>query len=86
MVGWCGIVDFAAVVDKKGHAGKVRVSDSGGFAAPVVPGSYAAPACSEVSVSPSAMVFVVVPVVVRWGGVCLLLGGGVWGCFVVMGG
>ena len=50
-----------------------------------MPGSYAALACGGVSGSPGAMVFVVVPVIVR-GMVCvLLLGGGFWGCFVVMG-
>lgn len=52
MVGWCGIVDFAAVVDKKGHAGKVRVIGTGGFATSVVSGSYAAPACGGVSGNP----------------------------------
>lgn len=82
----CGIVGFAAVVGKSDMPVKVRVSGTGVFAASVVPGSCATPACGGVSDSPRAMVFVVVPVVVR-GMVCiLLLGGGFGGCFVVMGG
>lgn len=37
---------------QKGHASKVRVSGTGGFAASVVPGSYAELACFGVSGNP----------------------------------
>ena len=37
---------------QKRHAGKVRVSGTGAFAASVVSGSYAAPACGGVSGNP----------------------------------